>query len=163
MLRLYLALHEPERSTFLNNQSDYYNNWNFDPNTMLWFIDKIVSDPDNIIGLTDGYFFDKISNNKIRIYCVYPPLKNITIDIIRPSNNYTKDLNELTAKEINSILRSKLSLLAINDKVSYAFSDKLPLYLLGSCITSDEDIFNNIKRIQNAVQIEKYTASIEDV
>jgi len=45
----------------------------------------------------------------------------------------------------------KLSLLSVNDNVSYPFADRLVEYLLGQAITSLETIPNNIGRLQRAL------------
>lgn len=45
----------------------------------------------------------------------------------------------------------KLSLLSVNDNVSYPFADRLVEYLLGQTITSLETIPNNISRLQKAL------------
>lgn len=62
-----------------------------------------------------------------------------------------EDLSDLTEKELNSILLSPLSLLLINDKNSYAFSDRLLEYLALNVIDSEERIENNITRIQDTM------------
>lgn len=69
----------------------------------------------------------------------------------------------LTEKEKNELFVSNLSLLRMNDKFTYAFADKLMLYLVGSTITSREDIYKNILRVQEAIQIENYNNSVKDV
>ena len=50
---------------------------------------------------------------------------------------------------------TKLSLLRINDKVSYPFADRLVEYLTGNAITSDDKIQYNIGRLQEAVYRKK--------
>lgn len=49
---------------------------------------------------------------------------------------------------LDQMLISKLSLLQFNDNMSYPFSDVLIEYLLSNVIDSDDEISDNIKRIQ---------------
>lgn len=72
-------------------------------------------------------------------------------------------LRSLSDEEKDYIFTSDLSLLRMNDRCNYAFSDKLILYLLASAITSEEDIYNNILRVQEAINAEDYYAVIPDV
>lgn len=51
-------------------------------------------------------------------------------------------------KGLTKELPSKLSLFKINDGVSYPFADRLLEYLFGQAITSDEQIGENIERVQ---------------
>ena len=43
---------------------------------------------------------------------------------------------------------SKMQLLYVNDGINYAFADKLIAYILGLCITEDDNIPDNIRRLQ---------------
>lgn len=79
-----------------------------------------------------------------------------------PEYNYY-GLESIDNNEQDILFTSSLSLLRMNDKVSYAFSDKLILYLLGSAITSEEDIYNNILRVQNDINANHYYKVIPDV
>lgn len=57
----------------------------------------------------------------------------------------------------------KPSLVSINDKTSYAFSNRLVEYLLGSVITEDETIKNNILRIQDKIGLRKKYNISDDI
>ena len=62
---------------------------------------------------------------------------------------------------------SNLSLLQINNTSSYAFSGRLIEYLLDNVISSNDEISNNIKRVQIAAnkingKVEKATGIWED-
>ncbi len=85
-------------------------------------------------------------NNKSSIVVLegdYTDKKGINIiDTSRP------EFSTLSYKQLNNLLLSDLSLLNRNDGNSYAFSDRLIEYLLLNAITSDEDITQNISRIQ---------------
>lgn len=60
-----------------------------------------------------------------------------------------KHFEDMNEKEMNYLFTSDFSLLKMNDKTSYAFSDGLILYLIRHVITVDEEISGNIKRVQD--------------
>lgn len=55
------------------------------------------------------------------------------------------------------------SLLKMNDKIRYAFSDRIVEFLLGNVIAKNEDIVNNVKRVQDAIKANSYFESMDDV
>lgn len=59
--------------------------------------------------------------------------------------------NNISDQALNTYLLSSLSLLRINDRNIYAFSDALVEYLLMNAITSQENISQNILRVQNSL------------
>lgn len=59
--------------------------------------------------------------------------------------------NNISDQTLNTYLLSSLSLLRINDRNIYAFSDALIEYLLMNAITSQENISQNILRVQNSL------------
>lgn len=59
--------------------------------------------------------------------------------------------NNISDQALNTYLLSSLSLLRINDRNIYAFSDALVEYLLINVITSQENISQNILRVQNSL------------
>ena len=66
------------------------------------------------------------------------------------------DLNDRPFKPI-----SKLQLLTLNTGESYPFADRLVEYLLGSAITSSDEIADNIKRVQKVLNKNGYFFTIE--
>ena len=75
-------------------------------------------------------------------------------------------LNDFT-NYLNKNMYSNLSLLQINNTSSYAFSGRLIEYLLDNVISSNDEISNNIKRVQIAAnkingKVEKATGIWED-
>jgi hypothetical protein len=67
-------------------------------------------------------------------------------------NSYVGEvkLNEEFGSKLD-IQPQKLSLLRINDKVSYPFADRLVEYLIRNAITPDEKLQYNIGRLQEAI------------
>lgn len=65
-------------------------------------------------------------------------------------------MSSLPEEYLNKILLSPLSLLTINDRNNYAFSDKLLEYLTLNTITSEENIENNITLVQDALGLNAY-------
>lgn len=61
--------------------------------------------------------------------------------------------DELNEQRFNALLLSNLRLLQFNDKVRYPFSDRLIEYLLLNVITGEEEIDNNISRIQEILGV----------
>lgn len=66
------------------------------------------------------------------------------------------DLNDRPFKPI-----SKLQLLTLNTGESHPFADRLVEYLLGSAITSSDEIADNIKRVQKVLNKNGYFFTIE--
>ena len=66
------------------------------------------------------------------------------------------DLNNYTFRPI-----SKLQLLAFNTGESYPFADRLVEYLVGSAITSMEEVPDNIKRTQKVIEQNGYYFEID--
>ena len=62
---------------------------------------------------------------------------------------------DFSAKELNEILLSDLSLLQFSDKVSYPFTDRLIEYLLQNVITNRDTIAGNVRTTQEQVYIDK--------
>lgn len=65
-------------------------------------------------------------------------------------------LYDLTDKEINRLLLSPLTLLGLNDRNQYAFSDRLVEYLTLNVVDRDEEIENNITLFQGLLGLESY-------
>ena len=64
-----------------------------------------------------------------------------------------EDIESLGDKEVNKILLSKLSLLMINTKNVYAFSDRLIEYLLLNVIDYQDEISKNTLRAQTYMNL----------
>jgi hypothetical protein len=66
--------------------------------------------------------------------------------------NYTpKNGVNCNKDEVRNSLIQNLSLLRMNTRVSYAFSDRLLEYLLGNVITIDDNNLTNISKVQTAL------------
>lgn len=74
----------------------------------------------------------------------------------------TEDINNLTDLELSDIMKSDLSLLQMNDKISYPFADRLIEYLLLNVITSMEIISQNITRVQEKCPVPKPVKGVWD-
>ncbi len=72
-------------------------------------------------------------------------------DYSRVTNNVydISGLRELGDLELSNIMTSELSLLQMNDKVTYPFADRLVEYLLLNVINTRDPITKNIKRVQD--------------
>lgn len=131
-----------------------------------WWCELEVDTSEDIVDVS-GYQvtnFEVVSDNLLKIFVRFPPITETPVWLSYASDVNYRGLNSIDDKEQDKLfLSSDISLLRMNDKQSYAFSDKLIQYLLRSAITSDENIFNNVKRIQEAVDINLYYTSVEDV
>lgn len=74
-----------------------------------------------------------------------------------------ESIQEMSNLELNEYLLSPLSLLKLNDRVRYAFSDRLVEYLYNNPIDINEDINQNIERVQTAIQAHKYFDVYKDI
>ena len=74
-----------------------------------------------------------------------------------------ESVQAMSDSEINNYFLSSLSLLKLNDKIRYAFSDRLVEYLYNNPIDINEDINGNILRIQNDIQAQKYFDVYKDI
>lgn len=63
------------------------------------------------------------------------------------------ELSKMTNAELDALCLSPLSLLQLNDKITYAFNDKIIEYLLLNVITVDDSIYDNIERAQKFVNL----------
>ena len=72
-------------------------------------------------------------------------------------------LQYLDEIEQDKYFLSNLSLLKLNDRIRYAYSDRLIEFLFGNVIDKNNDITNNVKRIQNYTKSNSYFNSMEDV
>lgn len=72
-------------------------------------------------------------------------------------------LDSIIPYEQNKLFISNPSLLKVNDKVTYAFADKLILYLLENAITSNDEIYHDIERVQKELDPIIYNNYITDV
>ena len=106
--------------------SDY---WEFEKNLKLLI--KLPSVVDSTITILEGNY---LSSAQV---CQNISLGNVII------NEEKIEKSEIVPK--------KLSLLKMNDKVSYPFADRLVEYLIGHAVTSDEKIQYNIGRLQSAI------------
>lgn len=76
--------------------------------------------------------------------------RTLSESIINTENSYSNaDIKDLVKPTLN------LQLLALNDEISYPFSDRLLEYLVGNVITNIDDISNNILRTQKALVSKK--------
>lgn len=93
------------------------------------------------------YLILQIPNNiKTSITVLEGDYTNVSVlKIINTSSSY---FSELSDSDLNKILLSDLSLLNRNDGTTYAFSDRLVEYLLLNVIDKNDDISQNIARIQ---------------
>ena len=62
-----------------------------------------------------------------------------------------ENINDLSMDALNNVLLSKLSLLQLNDREVHPFADCLPEYLLKNVITYQDDIEQDIQRIQEYI------------
>lgn len=76
------------------------------------------------------------------------------VSVLKIVNTSSAEFTQLSDSDLNNILLSDLTLLNRNDSNSYAFSDRLIEYLLLNVIDKNEDISQNIARIQT------YTSSL---
>lgn len=76
-----------------------------------------------------------------------------SVDTYKVFSSYVNEdgPNNISDQTLNTYLLSSLSLLRINDRNIYAFSDALIEYLLMNAITSQENISQNILRVQNSL------------
>ena len=58
---------------------------------------------------------------------------------------------QLQQSQVENMYLSKLSLLQINDGVSYPFSDRLIEYLVGAVVTPYEELYGNIEKLQDVL------------
>lgn len=72
-------------------------------------------------------------------------------------------VDKISRNKLNRLLQSDVGLLQLNDKNIYAFSNKLMEYLLGNVIDSNEDINDNVSRIQNVVGVKNKKTSIDGI
>lgn len=156
-----------------SNMQDYLGNWIYDYDKKAWTY--IISDITNIDNISEFVHknlisYEIINNNSVKLYFTFPPTATNQYLIIRYKNkidNSSKTTfnwrHSLTSSEKDNLFISNLSLLRINDRNIYAFSDKLIIYLLHHVIDSREEIYNNIRRVQDIVDIYKYYDSTPDV
>ena len=97
----------------------------------------------------------------LKLLIKLPSIVNSTITILE--GNYTTTSTTCQNISINKVILNgervdkvnippkKLSLLKMNDKVSYPFADRLVEYLLRHAVTSDEKIQYNIGRLQYGI------------
>lgn len=144
---------------------DYWENWEWDETELLWKHTLSVQGAESIEDIT-GYNIEKfeiVSQTSVNVFVTIPPLNDCTIWISKYSGGVKYNWqNSLSANDKDSLFISNLSLLRINDRQTYAFSDKLISYLLSHTITNREEIVNNVLRIQNAIDIDKYFISVPD-
>ena len=71
------------------------------------------------------------------------------------SNNIfsVEDIDEISDSELDKLCLSNLSLLNINDSYRYPYSDRLVEYLLWNVIDNNDDIGNNVIKIQNKLNV----------
>ena len=65
--------------------------------------------------------------------------------------NYEEIDNKISSNNLNSTLKSELSLLQLNTGASYPYTDRLIEYLLNNVIDSEENISGNIQNTQLSV------------
>jgi len=149
--------------------SAYYRDWIYNSRSIVdfpegWYYRILwnsIPDPNDIIDIKGSFVSWKKAHKAIYLLRDDYPTEPLEIEIIY---NYDyAGFDSLSELEKNKLFISNLSLLEVNDKVSYAFSDKLILYLLQSSITSNESIYNNILRVQKDLQADRYYDAIDDV
>lgn len=86
--------------------------------------------------------------------------KDVTSSIVVLEGDYTdpsykiynhENIDDLSYVQADNLFLSKLQLLLINDRNSYAFSDRLIEYLLINAITQQDEISENIARVQTYI------------
>ena len=73
------------------------------------------------------------------------------------------DLSSMTPIQENEVFLYNLSLLALNDKNTYAFSERLIEALLLHVINSEEDFWQNIRRVQDMAEMTRIKGYIPNV
>ena len=73
------------------------------------------------------------------------------------------DLSSMTPIQENEVFLYNLSLLALNDKNTYAFSERLIEALLLHVINSEEDFWQNIRRVQDMAGMTRIKGYIPNV
>ena len=109
-----------------------------------------------------NWFNNKSKKEKYLYLVIQLPVSNKS-SITVLEGDYTKtyntsklngeDIESLGDKEVNKILLSKLSLLMINTKNVYAFSDRLIEYLLLNVIDYQDEISKNTLRAQTYMNL----------
>lgn len=74
-----------------------------------------------------------------------------------------ESVEEMTNAQLDKYLLSNLSLLKLNDRMRYAFSDRLIEYLFNNTIDLNEDITGNIGRVQDALSAQRYFLVLKDI
>lgn len=128
------------------------------------FVDGILFNGNNLkstivnIELDDdyGYVEYKFENNNSKNLIIYSQIQipsDANINITYSNNALEEDIEEYDNRNddvfLDNMLISKLALLQLNDNKNYPFSDTLIEYLLLNCIDSEDQIGENIKRIQD--------------
>lgn len=101
------------------------------------------------------------------LYMIIQLPANVNSSVVILEGDYTNcklrhvvDINsvsDMSGYELCDLLRSDLSLLQLNDSVSYPFSDRLIEYLLLNVITDRDEFHNDIEDIQS-----KYISNYKD-
>lgn len=110
----------------------------------------------SVSGLTTISEFFQRYENDLYLLIQIPSLNDSSVVIlegdytsIKTSNIFdVQYMNSLSSDQINQYLLSNLSLLMMNDKVSYPFADRLIEYLLENVINNRDEIGEDIVRIR---------------
>lgn len=81
-----------------------------------------------------------------------------------PSKRFNPDnMDDISDERFNELMLSKLSLLQLNDQVRYPFANRLIEYLLLNVIDSNDEIPENVLRVQNRTALLDNKISVQDV
>ena len=105
------------------------------------------------------------------LYLIIQLPSNNTSSIVVLEGDYTNKaekifnaeyINDLSSVQMNKFFLTQLQLMQFNDGNSYAFSNRLIEYLLDNVITSEDEITQNIERVQlYASELNKNTLVID--
>lgn len=108
--------------------------------------------------LTKAEFLQRYEDNLYLI--IQLPLENNSSIVVLEGDYRTtyidsvfniNNISQISSDNLNQILTSSLSLLQLNDKITYPFSDRLIEYLLQNVITEQDWIGEDIIRVRNAL------------
>lgn len=127
-----------------------------------------ISSSSHISNVTDA----EIKSYERHLYLIIQLPSTNTSSIVVLEGDYTNKavkvynaeyIDSISSKQLNRLLLTGLQLLQFNDGVNYAFSNRLIEYLLSNVITSDDEISQNVQRVQlYASELPKYAPVLDD-
>lgn len=121
-----------------------------------------ISSASHISNVTDA----EIKSYEKNLYLIIQLPSTNTSSVVVLEGDYTNKsekiynaeyLDSMSSKDLNKLLLTQLQLLQFNDGISYAFSNRLIEYLLSNVITPEDEISQNIERVQTyAHELPKY-------